>query len=285
LVPEDTLHTVPFGAMPWSSKDSHDLLLQHAEITVLPSALFIERRSVELVRAAHSGNFILVGDPTIRENVWARTCATANEIKTSWNSAFDWTRSLPSLPGTRTEVLDIADLVHRFDPAAPIKTLLGCAPTPSALRTNAADAELLHIATHGLVDARRPRLSALVLTPDAMPLDDGAVQLPDILDMRLHAHLVVLSACDTSSGRLLPGEGVLGLAQAFLQAGAESVVASYWRVSDGSTVSFMQSFYRHLLSDRLPAAAALRRAQLDASSAGDYGWAAFAVYGRPDARL
>jgi CHAT domain-containing protein len=260
-------------------------LLRHAEITVLPSALFVERRSLDPLRVPRSGRFVLIGDPVIRENIWRRTCAPSNESRQFAHSPFDWTRSLPSLPGTRAEVLDIAELMRRSHSAASVETLLGCAATPAALRTSVADAELLHIATHGLIDARRPRLSALVLTPDSGPLDDGAVELPDILEMRLHAHLVALSACDTSSGRLLPGEGVLGLAQAFLQSGAESVVASYWRVEDQATAGFMTSFYRHLLIDRLSTTAALRRAQLDASAAGNYNWAAFAVYGQPDVRL
>jgi CHAT domain-containing protein len=95
---------------------------------------------------------------------------------------------------------------------------------------------------------------------------------------------VVLSACDTSRGRLLPGEGVLGPAQAFLQSGSASVLASYWRVDDEATSSFMQRFYRYLLLDHLPAAAALRRAQLDQAEASpSYDWAAFALYGLPDA--
>jgi len=93
----------------------------------------------------------------------------------------------------------------------------------------------------------------------------------------------VLSACDTSRGRLLPGEGVLGPAQAFLQAGAASVVASYWRIADAETASFMQKFYKYLLTEHLTAAAALRRAQLDALQSGTtQGWAAFTLYGWPD---
>jgi CHAT domain-containing protein len=105
----------------------------------------------------------------------------------------------------------------------------------------------------------------------------------DILDTKLDSRLVVLSACETSRGRLLPGEGVLGPAQAFLQSGVGSVVASHWRVSDKETAAFMQSFYRNLLQQRLPAGAALRRAQLDQLSAGgDLHWAAFSLYGWPD---
>jgi CHAT domain-containing protein len=110
--------------------------------------------------------------------------------------------------------------------------------------------------------------------------------LLDILNLKLNSSLVVLSACDTSRGRLLPGEGVLGPAQAFLQSGAAAVVASYWKVDDQATSSFMQQFYRYLLLEHLPAAAALRRAQLDqAVSASTYDWSAFALYGWPDADL
>ncbi len=104
--------------------------------------------------------------------------------------------------------------------------------------------------------------------------------------MRVASRLVVLSACDTSRGRLLPGEGVLGPAQAFLQAGAASVVASYWRIPDERTAPFMETFYRYLFVDRLRAAAALRRTQLDyARDRAAHDWAAFTLYGWPDTAL
>jgi CHAT domain-containing protein len=84
----------------------------------------------------------------------------------------------------------------------------------------------------------------------------------------------------------LPGEGVLGPAQAFLQAGAGAVVASYWRVDDVATSRFMQGFYKYLLAERLPAATALRRAQIDAAeTSSSYDWAAFSLYGWPDSSI
>ena len=70
----------------------------------------------------------------------------------------------------------------------------------------AAHADLLHIATHGYVDAQRPRLSALALTREsATDAASGAYGLLDILNAQASARLVVLSACDTSRGRLLAG--------------------------------------------------------------------------------
>jgi CHAT domain-containing protein len=159
---------------------------------------------------------------------------------------------------------------------------------PDALRKIAAtDLDLLHIATHARIDSQRPRLSALALTPES-PSDMPASTfgLLDILQLKLNSKLVVLSACETSRGRLLPGEGVLGPAQAFLQAGSAAVLASYWRVDDEITSGFMQKFYRYLLVDRLSASAALRRAQLESAAAGSsYEWAAFSLYGWPDSSI
>ena len=159
---------------------------------------------------------------------------------------------------------------------------------PSALRQAAAtDLDLLHIATHARIDAQRPRLSALALTPES-PADTPASTfgLLDILGLKLNSKLVVLSACDTSRGRLLPGEGVLGPAQAFLQAGSAAVLASYWRVDDQITSTFMQRFYKYLLVDRLSASAALRKTQLESAAAGKtYEWAAFSLYGWPDSSI
>jgi CHAT domain-containing protein len=285
LVPDDALHTVPFAVLPWS-RSAGDLLVHHAEISSVPSARLLDRRARE--RSAADMHFVLLGDPELHRVEWHRDCDTSGPDSGREHAepppSFDWTQSLPSLPGSQAEVLAVSALVKQAHPSAAIDTLLKCTATSDALRHDAPGARLLHIATHGLVDARRPRLSALALTPERG--GDGAFRLLDILGLQLNARLVVLSACDTSRGRLLPGEGVLGLAQAFLQAGAESVVASYWRVEDAATVSFMQQFYRHMLIEQLPAAAALRRTQLDAAEdSGSYSWAAFNVYGRPDASL
>jgi CHAT domain-containing protein len=180
-------------------------------------------------------------------------------------------------------VLAIAGLARAQWPESRIDVNLGCRATPSALRL-APGADLLHIATHGYVDAQRPRLSALALTRESLTDSaSGAYGLLDILNSKSSARLVVLSACDTSSGRLLPGEGVLGPAQAFLQSGAAAVVASYWRIDDAVTAAFMQTFYKYLITERLPVATALRRAQLE-RVAGDsaHNWAGFAFFGWPD---
>jgi CHAT domain-containing protein/tetratricopeptide (TPR) repeat protein len=293
FVPDDALHTVPLAALPWSPQSGQQLVLQHAETAILPSALFLLR--VHSTASAHSQapRIELIGDPVFRVSDWRRECidSDAGQAKTSGphtRTLSDWTESLPRLPGTRAEVTGIGRLARQSRPASRVETLLGCAAVATALRKAATlDVDLLHIATHARIDAQRPRLSALALTPEAGT--DGpasAFGLLDILGLKLNSRLVVLSACETSRGRLLPGEGVLGPAQAFLQAGAAAVLASYWRVDDHLTADFMQRFYKYLLVDRLTASAALRQAQLDYAAAGTtYEWAAFALYGWPDTTI
>ena len=78
----------------------------------------------------------------------------------------------------------------------------------------------------------------------------------------MECELVVLSACRTGRGRLAEGEGVIGLARAFLYAGARSVVVSLWSVSDISAANFMRRFYRHLAAGE-SSAASLRQAKLE----------------------
>jgi CHAT domain-containing protein/tetratricopeptide (TPR) repeat protein len=292
VVPDDALNTVPLAVLPWAADPGQQMLLQHAETSVIPSALFLMR--VHAAASTHSEmpRITLIGDPVFRVADWRRECTdtdTAQTASAPLNRTLSaWTESLPRLPGTRSEVTGIARLAHESRPGSRIETLVGCAAVPSALRRAAGtDVDLLHIATHARIDAQRPRLSALALTPES-PQDGPASTfgLLDILGLKLNSKLVVLSACETSRGRLLPGEGVLGPAQAFLQAGSAAVLASYWRVDDQVTSTFMQRFYKYLLVDRLSASAALRKTQLESAAAGkSYEWAAFSLYGWPDSSI
>jgi CHAT domain-containing protein len=277
--------------LPWSSAEDSPTLLARAELSVMPTTLFVARPRTETARV-NAPLFELIGDPIFRASDWQRECAPAEEAGSAAATppAAPGTVSLalPRLPGSRAEVLAIKELALRARAGSRVSLRLGCDATPKGLKDAAAAApELLHIATHGYVDSRRPRLSALALTPDgSMQGGTAWFDLLDILDTKVDARLVVLSACDTSRGRLLAGEGVLGPAQAFLQAGASSVIASYWRIADADTAPFMESLYEHLLVGHLTAAAALRRTQLEfAKSASPHIWAAFTLYGWPDTTL
>ena len=124
------------------------------------------------------------------------------------------------------------------------------------------DFRIIHLATHGVADAQFPDRAALVLGSSPVSDEDGLLQVREIRDLPLRAVLVVLSACDTGSGRLLGQEGMASLERAFLLAGARSVIASLWTADDTYTTALMTRLYQHLV-DGFDKAVALRQAKLD----------------------
>jgi CHAT domain-containing protein len=118
----------------------------------------------------------------------------------------------------------------------------------------------LHFATHGTYDDQAPARSALVLAPGQG--EDGLLHVREIASLSLRAGLVSLSACDTGLGEDVNGEGVVGLARAFLHAGADAVAMTLWRIPDVSTSELMRRFYARMRAGE-PGAEALRDAKLE----------------------
>ena len=142
---------------------------------------------------------------------------------------------------------------------------------------------ILHFATHGVLDETVPRRSGVVLALDGDPTEDGFLQIHEIFNLRLNADIVVLSACQTGLGRLVRGEGIIGVSRAFFYAGASSVVASLWSVNDRSTALLMTHFYEGL-KDGMEKRKALREAKLNLLAQGGrlahpYYWAPFVLMG------
>jgi CHAT domain-containing protein len=120
------------------------------------------------------------------------------------------------------------------------------------------------LATHGEIIESNPLRSNLRFTPSEN--DDGRLTVSEVFDIQIKANLVTLSACETAlvkgeEGDFPQGDDLVGLSRAFIHAGAPSVVASLWKVSDESTVEFMRVFYRSLRS--MSKSEALQSAQLD----------------------
>src|SRR5262249_46702389 len=118
----------------------------------------------------------------------------------------------------------------------------------------------VHFGCHGVLDERRPVLSALALTPSAS--DDGMLTTLDVFGLSFHADLVTLSACESAKGDLVRGEGVVGLVRAFMSAGTPRVVATLWEVGDEAAFVFTTKFYARWKAG-LPAARALRETQAE----------------------
>jgi CHAT domain-containing protein len=147
------------------------------------------------------------------------------------------------------------------------------------------DYRIVHFATHATMNEQRPELSGLVLSlidKRGHPRP-GFLGLEDIYNLNLPADLVVLSACNTATGKEAQGEGVIGLTQAFLYAGASRVLASLWEVDDRATADLMGWFYEAMEKGRMTPEAALRHAQIrmweTSSRRAPFFWAAFQLQG------
>jgi CHAT domain-containing protein len=151
--------------------------------------------------------------------------------------------------------------------------------------TDLSQYSILHFATHGMLDTKRPESSGLVLSTvgrDGRALN-GFVGLRDIYSIRAPVDLVVLSACQTALGKDVRGEGLLSLTRGFMYAGASGVVASLWKAEDKATSELMKQFYANMLEKGMPPGAALRDAQNSIRQnprwRSPYYWAAFTLQG------
>jgi tetratricopeptide (TPR) repeat protein len=270
IVPDGDVALVPFAALP--GLDGAPLLATSELRSVPAAALLLDRP-----RAARPPRQVaVIADPVVAGGAdRAGAAAVAGPLRGA---------PLARLPWTAVEA-------ERIAAVAPVATVVtGHDATEAAVAGDAiAAADVVHFATHALVDPDAPALSALVLSDvdEAGRPRDGLLRLHEIVELRLAASLVVLSACETALGRDVRGEGMIGLARGFLHAGAGHVVASHWQVHDRGTAELMAGFYAGLLRDRLEPAAALRQAQLALRSeprwSAPYYWASFAIQGAPPA--
>ena len=278
VVADGALHYVPFAVLRSPLAPGEPLIERH-EVLHLPSAstLAVLRRPDDSVASL---SMLLLADPVFDRRdprlsaVAGRRAASAAEDP---GEGF-----LPRLAGSGRE----AQLIAALLPVGAVNVASGFDAQRQRLSTpEAARAGLLHVATHGLIDASRPSASGLMLSrwDEAGQPVDGFLSLEDIYGLSLQADLVVLSGCRTALGKEVRGEGLVGLSRGFLQAGSRAVVASLWQVEDAATAELMEHFYRALVQDHRSPSAALRLAQrhLMASERfhDPFFWAAFVVQG------
>ncbi len=263
VVPDGALHLVPFAAVP---DLSGQYLVKRLAVTAAPSATVYHLLSTQR-RSATSLPLLAVA--------YSPDQGTASNFR---GLASLRSGSLARLPYAKEEALVAAQTLGVESVA-----LTGLDASEAKLKLQPLSRfRFLHLAAHGIAEEAEPDRAALVLSPGDGG-DDGLWQAREIVRHRLNAEAVVLSACETGTGKLQGQEGVMNLARAFLIAGARSVVASLWAVEDRSTATLMQSFYKHLAAGA-NVRDSLRQAQLDFVR--DFGdnakpqlWAGFEVIG------
>jgi CHAT domain-containing protein/TolA-binding protein len=193
--------------------------------------------------------------------------AVRANLSTRYTSLSGFALDDPSIPQARREVETVA---RHFDQSQIFVDL----QADLAGLSQAAEADVLHIATHGLFRPDNPFFSSLKLA-------DGWIDVRSIYRLNLKSRLVVLSACESGTAKVMGGDEIIGLTRGFLGAGAEQMVVSLWNVHDQSVVHFMDHFYEGLMEQGYSVARALQMAQLKAANSGQhpYFWVPFISVG------
>jgi CHAT domain-containing protein len=280
IVPDGKLHLLPFDSL--RDHEGHYVLTAHV-VTYAPSATVLY-----LLRTSHSAHhatlpFLGVGDVPYQRTSALETAKTTDSVSTGSDASGDLFGSagvkLKYLPGSRQEVIAAGEALGNRS-----ILLLDEKATETAFKSQPlADFQIIHLAVHGIASTRFPDRAALVLESDPASHEDGLLQVREIRNLPLNSELVILSACDTGQGRLLGEEGVANLEQAFLLAGAKTIVASLWGADDTYTLALMKHFYRHL-ANRQDKGSALRQAKIDlleefGEQALPFYWAGFTMVG------
>jgi len=274
LVVSDTaLDGLPFAALRCGETPSY--LLEQHEIALLPATWLLRRAPVR--ELAQDFTALLIGDP-----VYSRDDPRLGAAPRAAQSDVTLRNSPRRLRGSGDEIRRVSERLG----AAHSTLLAGLDANLGVLRrSDIANFDIMHFATHGTGDRNGASGSGLVLSLyDAQGRDiDGFLSARRIGASRLPSALVVLGACDTATGRAVQDEGTFGVAYAFLQAGARHVVATLWPVDDAAMPELMDGFYADPRLAAQRPARALRDAQLalvrqypDSSPAL---WAGVAVWG------
>lgn len=262
IVPAGPLWHVPFHAL----RDANGRYeIEKRAIVYAPSMELLGRQQSE---PRGKPTLLAFGNPNIRAETAARY------------RALDPGGTLGAIPEVEEEVRRVAEL-YGHDRG---RAYIGDAAREAVLKREAPLFDVLHIATHGLVDARAPMFSALVLSTAPGEGEDGLLEAREIAGLKLGTRIAVLSACDTARGQVTHGEGVIGLSWALLAAGCPTAVVSQWKAVSSTTATMMIDFHRHLVRGA-DAPEALRNAQLalrrDPRYAHPFYWAPFVVLGAP----
>ena len=302
IVADGALNYVPFEALVKTTDGadyaSLNYLVKTNEVVYAPSASVIAaiRQQPRLVT---SKNLLIVADPVFSSedprSKGSGAASSSGETRglglglvsaiqdVNGPSMPEYGMRLARLAGTRIEADEIAKIGRSSGAQPEVWTDLN-ASEDSFRGRDISNYRVIHIATHGLLDAERPQFTGVVLSLVGNKTNDGFLRTDEIFNLRMGSPLVMLSACETGLGKEKRGEGVIGLTRAFMYAGAPTVGVSLWSVADKSTAELMTDFYKRLLNPTpVSPSSALRDAQLTMINGKKYSapfyWAPFVLEG------
>ncbi|WP_375511624.1 CHAT domain-containing protein [uncultured Nostoc sp.] len=266
FIPHQELFLIPFAAL---QDDQGRYLVEKHTILTAPSIQVLDLTQKKLKeiesrksQAEKTSNILIVGNPVM-------PCVSLNIGQPA--------EQLKSLPGAEKEALAIGEVLN-------VHPLIGAQAIESTIKFKMPQADIIHLATHGLLDYRQLQNESGQSLPGALALasdgkEDGLLTADEIFDLEINASLVVLSACDTGRGEIT-SDGIVGLSRSFISAGTPSIIVSLWAIPDAPTADLMTEFY-HQLKLNPNKAQTLRQAMLKTMKRHPLpkDWAAFTLIG------
>ena len=292
IVPDGKLATIPFESLILDSRgqDRPVFLLEKYKINYIQSASLLSTLRKHYRRESKTKKFIGFGDPVydyenFKQGIpehGAPHPAKGDEIKEIHRGKYDREGGkMARLKDSGQEVNTIAEFFKKQRSENCVVHMREKATEENAKAPHLKEFDYIHFSCHGILG---DTFQSLVLSQDIPGAkDDGYFTLNEIMNCDYNAKLVVLSACQTGSGKLERAEGVTGLTRAVMYAGTPAVLASLWKVDDIATKELMINFYQNMLEKNMNKVEALRQAKLELIKNKKYSppffWSAFVMYG------
>jgi len=273
IVPDGFLHYIPFEALPMSKSATGSIdftkleyLISQYDISYSYSASFDltqqKKDAGHIVTSPSFAGFAPVfKDSSKNSDVFAnRTFAEESGISDVRSITLDG-KKFNELKYSENEIVSISNTLKNHQ--ATVKNFLHTSASEKNFKFFSPLYDIVHIATHGFINEKNPKLSAVIFSQPQTTSedDDGILYLNETCNLNLKAQLVVLSSCESGIGQLIHGEGMIALSRGLLYAGAKNIIFSLWKVSDKQTYALMDELYKNIAEGK-SYASSLRLAKL-----------------------
>ena len=290
IVPDGALNQIPYETLTTAKKEgsvfdysNYDYLIKKYSISYAYSATLYNRDITRNRNNGTSGWFGMAPVFTKGKFTGVELNSSLKKEKTFNDLDYQTNSKIEPLASSEQELRNIFSMFTKSGIRA--KALLwGCANKSAFANDSISNYKYIHLATHGFVNSEKPELSGIQFSQTKT--DDGVMYSGDVYNLTLKCDLLALSACETGLGKIMRGEGIVGLTRAFLYSGASNLLVSLWKVSDNSTSQMMVEFYQQMLlkeNNELNYAALLQKAKqiliLDKNYSRPYYWAPFILIG------
>lgn len=298
IIPDGILYLIPFETLLANAPESPvdltrlDYLINRFEVSYHYSAtLYLNGLTKTALAQNRVAEKSFIGFAPVFSEAGRNGFILANQSLTLKMAAADDDVRTISADGTRIQELtyseqELSGIIEQFQQRG--QTAIGyfhSDASESNFKRQSCNYQVVHIATHGIINTDRPQLSAILFSQpqDSSFVEDGILYTGEAYNLDLQADLLVLSCCESGRGKLVRGEGVIALTRGFLYSGVSNILVSLWKISDKHTSQLMIQFYKNILAGK-SYPQALREAKLgllkNPATAFPKMWGGFVLVGR-----